>query len=119
MVFKFTISVINSVSVNSMRDPRPPPGPVSRGWQGIMGRAMHGGALEGKLFQPVRDSCIAVINIVSPNGLGWKPEGVAAAETWSSPPLWLLTSAQDDIHPSLFSRLALLCATQGSSQRPF
>lgn len=35
-----------------------------------MGRAMHGGTLEGKLFQSTRDSCIAVINIVSPNGLG-------------------------------------------------
>lgn len=50
------------------------------------------GALEGKLFRPTRDSCIVIIYVVLPNGLGLKPEGVAAAETQSSPPLWLLSN---------------------------
>lgn len=61
---------------------------------------MHSGALEGKLSLSTRDSCIVIINIVSPNGLGWKPKGVAAAETQSSPPLWLMSDVCSRQHPS-------------------
>lgn len=50
------------------------------------------GALEGKLFWPTRDSCIVIIYVVLPNSLGPKPKWIAAAETWSSPPLWLLSN---------------------------
>ena len=53
---------------------------------------MHGGwCLEEKLSQSMEDSSIVIMNIVSPNGLGWKPKGVAAAETRRSPPSWILS----------------------------
>lgn len=42
-------------------------------------------------------SCNVVINIASPNGLGQKPEDVAAAKALSSSPWWLLQDA-----PTLF-----------------
>lgn len=41
----------------------------------------------GREIVPITgDSCFVIINIVSPNGLGWKPKGVAAAEAPSTPP---------------------------------
>lgn len=65
-------------------------------------------AVPWKDLVPVaRESCIVTINIVSPNGLGWKPDDAAAAEAPSSPVWWLPRAAPTSSFPAACSPLPL------------
>lgn len=66
-------------------------------------------AVPWKDLVPVaRKSCIVIINIASPNGLGWKPDDdTAAAEALSSPVWWLLQAAPTSSSPAVCFLLSL------------
>lgn len=58
------------------------------------------------LVAVARESCIVIINIASPNGLGWKPDDAAAAEALSSP-VWGLLQATPTSPPAACFPLSL------------
>lgn len=59
------------------------------------------------LVAVARESCIVIINIASPNGLGWKPDDAAAAEALSSPVWGLLQAAPTSPSPAACFPLSL------------